>query len=83
MIQKQITIAKGKNKMIKTIRNFGKTVAGGVKKFWNDESGMGTVEVILIIVVLIGLVIVFKQQISGIVEDIFKTIREDTRAITN
>jgi Flp pilus assembly pilin Flp len=65
------------------IRNIGKTVTGGIKRFWSDESGMGTVEVILIIVVLIGLVIVFKEQISGIVEDIFKTIREDTRAVTN
>lgn len=35
------------------------------------------------LVVLIGLVIVFKQQIAGIVEDIFKAIREDTRVITN
>lgn len=34
-------------------------------------------------VVLIGLVIVFKKQISGIVEDIFKTIRAETREITN
>ena len=54
-----------------------------ILKFWKDESGMGTVEVILIIVVLIGLVIVFKEQISGIVEDVFKTIREDTRVIKN
>ena len=44
---------------------------------------MGTVEVILIMVVLIGLVIVFKKQISGIVEDIFSTIREETREVTN
>lgn len=58
-------------------------IVEGIRKFWSDESGMGTVEVILIIVVLIGLVIVFKQQIAGIVEDIFKTIREDTRVITN
>ncbi len=65
------------------VKNVGKTIKKGVLDFWNDESGMGTVEVILIIVVLIGLVIVFKQQISGIVEDVFKTIREDTRAITN
>ena len=56
---------------------------GMLSDFVNDESGMGTVEVILIIVVLIGLVIVFKQQIAGIVEDIFKAIREDTRVITN
>ncbi len=65
------------------VKNVGKTIKKGVLDFWKDESGMGTVEVILIIVVLIGLVIVFKQQISGIVEDVFKTIREDTRAITN
>ncbi len=36
--------------MIETVKNFGKKVAGDFKRFWNDESGMGTVEVILIIV---------------------------------
>ena len=36
--------------MINTVKNFGKKVAEGVKNFWNDENGMGTVEVILIIV---------------------------------
>ena len=61
----------------------GKKIVEGARRFWNDESGMGTVEVILIIVVLIGLVIVFKKEISGIVEDIFKTIRAETREITN
>ena len=69
--------------MINEIKSLGRKIGSGVKKFWNDESGMGTVEVILIIVVLIGLVIVFKEQISGIVEDIFKTIRQETRAVTN
>ena len=54
-----------------------------IKDFHEEESGMGTVEVILIIVVLIGLVIVFKEQIAGIVEDVFKAIREDVRVITN
>lgn len=69
--------------MINAVKNIGKKIAGGVKRFWDDESGMGTVEVILIIVVLIGLVIVFKEQISGIVEDIFRTIRQETIAVTN
>ena len=32
-----------------------------------DEEGMGTVEVILIIVVLVGLVLIFKEQITNIV----------------
>ena len=32
-----------------------------LKHFFKDESGMGVVEVILIIVVLIGLVIIFRH----------------------
>ena len=64
-------------------RSIGNRITGGIKAFGSDEAGMGPVEVILIIVVLIGLVIVFKKQISGIVEDVFKTIREETREITN
>ena len=39
----------------------------------NDEDGMGTVEIILIIVVLIGLVIIFRTQIQEVVNNIFKT----------
>lgn len=45
-----------------------------MKHFLEDESGMGVVEVILIIVVLIGLVIIFQTQIQKIVNNIFKTI---------
>ena len=51
------------------------------QNFGQDESGMGTVEVVLIIVVLIGLVMVFKDQIDGIIEDVFRTIKADTRVI--
>ena len=71
------------NLVTQNMRKIGGKIRKGVMDFWNDESGMGTVEVILIIVVLIGLVIVFKKEISGFVEDVFKTIRADTRAITN
>ena len=49
--------------------------------FWADESGMGTVEVILIIVVLIGLVIIFKKQINDLVNKIFKKITSDSNQI--
>lgn len=51
------------------------------KKFWQDESGMGVVEVILIIVVLIGLVIIFKTQITGVVNDIFEKIVSQSSSI--
>ena len=33
-----------------TIKNLGRKIAEGARKFWKDESGMGTIEVILIIV---------------------------------
>lgn len=52
-----------------------------IRDFWNDESGMGTVEIILIIVVLIGLVIVFKKQINDLVNKIFKKITTDSNKI--
>ena len=44
------------------------------KRIWRDRSGMGTVEIILIIVVLVGLVLIFKSQISELVESIFQKI---------
>ena len=34
------------------------------RQFLTEEDGMGTVEVILIIVVLVGLVIIFKEKIT-------------------
>lgn len=44
-------------------------------RFMKEENaGMGTVEVILIIVVLIGLVVIFKGQITQLVEDIFDKV---------
>lgn len=49
-----------------------------MRKFLSDESGMGVVEVILIIVVLIGLVIIFQTQIKTVVNNIFKTIISKT-----
>jgi Flp pilus assembly pilin Flp len=45
-----------------------------VKQFMEDESGMGVVEVILIIVVLISLVLIFQDQIENLVESIFQTM---------
>ena len=49
-----------------------------MKEFMKDERGMGVVEVILIIVVLIGLFIIFQTQIKKVVQNIFKTITSKT-----
>lgn len=44
------------------------------RDFLREEDGMGTVEVILIIVVLVGLVVLFKNQITAIVQTLFSKI---------
>ncbi|MED9904432.1 MAG: Flp1 family type IVb pilin [Lachnospiraceae bacterium] len=53
----------------------------GFKEFLQEEDGMGTVEVILIIVVLVGLVIVFKNQITGIIQSLFSKITSQTNKL--
>lgn len=45
-----------------------------IKKFVEDEQGITTVEIILILVVLIALVLIFKEQMTELVEKIFETI---------
>ena len=50
-------------------------------KILHDEEGMGTVEVILIILVLIGLVIIFKSQLTDQVESIFTKITKQAGTI--
>ncbi len=45
-----------------------------LKRLANDESGVGVIEVVLILVVLIGLVAVFKTQINSLLTKIFGTI---------
>lgn len=56
-----------------------------MRKKWNvfqkNNKGMGTVEIILIIVVLIGLVLIFKTQIGQLVETVFQKISADSAAI--
>jgi len=46
-----------------------------------NNKGMGTVEIILIIVVLIGLVLIFKTQITELAKSIFDKITEDSSDI--
>lgn len=44
-------------------------------EFMKEEKGIGVVEVILILVVLIGLVIIFKSQLTSLVESIFENYK--------
>ncbi len=54
-----------------------------LKNFFREEDGMGVVEVILIIVVLIAMVAIFKDQIRSLVESIWNAINKGAKAIIN
>ena len=49
--------------------------------FWRQEEGVGVIEVVLILVVLIGLVIIFKTQITKLLENIFKEIESQSKEV--
>lgn len=51
------------------------------KSFLAEEEGIGVVEVILILVVLIGLVIIFKKELTALINDIFEKITEQAGKI--
>jgi len=44
------------------------------KNFLEDNRGVGVIEIVLILVILIGLVLIFKEQITAIVNDAFSSI---------
>lgn len=52
-----------------------------VIRILKEEKGIGVVEVILILVVLIGLVIIFKSQLTSLVETIFEKITSESSGI--
>lgn len=56
-----------------------------MKKFlmrlYKEDDGIGTVEINLIMVVLIGLVIIFKSQLTSLVNNIFKKIVSQSNGI--
>ena len=52
-----------------------------LKEFLKDQDGVGVVEIILILVVLIGLVLIFKSQLTALVNDIFSRIISQSSGI--
>ena len=59
-----------------------------MKKLWElakgfaaEEDAVGGVEIILILVVLIGLVIIFKEQLTSLVKNILSKITKQSNSI--
>ncbi len=51
-----------------------------LKRFVSEEEGMGTVEVVMLILVLVGLAITFRTGITKVVENMVVKIEGDMKA---
>ncbi len=51
------------------------------KRFVEEEDALATVEIILIIMVLVGLVIIFKKQLVSLVNNLLSTITSKSKSI--
>lgn len=52
-----------------------------VRSFVADENAVGVVEIILILVVLIGLVLIFKDQLTNLVRQILTKITTQSNSV--
>lgn len=52
-----------------------------IREFWKDEQGVGVIELVLVLVVLIGLVIIFKKQITTLLQNIFKEMNSQSKEV--
>ncbi|MDT3426042.1 Sec-independent protein translocase protein TatA [Paenibacillus forsythiae] len=57
------------------------TIVENGKKFWRDEEGLGTLEMILIIAVLVAVVVLFRQKIREVISDLIDTAGEKSQEV--
>jgi Flp pilus assembly pilin Flp len=53
------------------------------KKFLKNERGQGATEYILLLVVVVGLVMIFKDKIQSTVKDKINTLSSDITGVTS
>lgn len=49
--------------------------------FLSDESGIGVVEIVLILVVLVALVVIFQDQLTELINSVFGSINSKAEGI--
>lgn len=52
-----------------------------IQDFIKEEDGVGVIEIVLILVVLIGLVIIFKTNIKKLLDGIFEEINKQSKEV--
>lgn len=58
------------------------TIRKTMKEFLKEEDGIAIVEIILILVLLVGLVLLFRQSITDFVKGVIESIADNMEEIT-
>jgi Flp pilus assembly pilin Flp len=68
-------------KKLQRVRNFIKRKVQEGVQILQDESGLSVIEMLLILVVIIALVLIFKNQLVNLVNVIFEKITSESAGI--
>ena len=66
---------------MKNLKKSLDNICGRMKQAIQNNYGMSVVELILVLVVIIGLVLIFKTQLTNLVETIFEKITSESAGI--
>ena len=66
---------------MKKLKNIAETGWIRIRYALKSEEGISVIELILVLVVIIGLVIIFKSQLTSLVESIFEKITSESAGI--
>ncbi len=54
-----------------------------IQNFWKNEEGIGVVEIVLILVILVALIVIFKDKITDIISTAFSQIDDGAGTIND
>lgn len=52
-----------------------------LKTFLQEEDGIGVVEIVLILIVLVGLVVMFKKEINTIMSEVLSRVSQSAKEL--
>lgn len=52
-----------------------------MRDFLTEEDAIGVVEIVLILIVLIGLVVIFKEQLGSLIRTLLSKVTDQSNAI--
>lgn len=50
-----------------------------LKRFWHEEDGMGTIEIVIIIAVLVSIALLFKKEITSFAKNLMETFFDEKK----